>query len=273
MRLPTILIVGGQRPLRRMLRVALVTHGYDVIKSRSGANPLKMIRTMRPDLILLDINLPGVHGIDICRQIRHWCDAPIIVISTRSAQRDKVLALDAGADDYVVKPFDWEELLARIRAFLRRYLPSETMSSFACRDLAVDFEYRQVTVHSRPIHLGRKEFDLLRYLIVRKGRPVSHWELFHALWGPRRNGHVENLRVVINQLRKKIEIDPAHPRFIQTEPAVGYRFQAPTEEAENTQAGTQECTFHESSGDNGGLQLIRVGGVERHLPDVTLQAQ
>jgi len=273
MRLPTILILDNERQLRRMLRVTLVTHGYDVIKSQSGANALKMIRTMRPDLILLDINLPGLDGIDMCRQIRSSCDIPIIVVTARTAQRDKILALDAGADDYVVKPFDWEELLARIRAFLRRYLPSETMSSFACRDLTVDFEYRQVTVHSRPVHLGRKEFDLLRYLIARKGRPVSHWELFHALWGPRRNGHVENLRVVINQLRKKIEIDPAHPRFIQTEPAVGYRFQAPTEEPKNTQEGTQESIFHESSSDNGGLQLIRVGGVERHLPDAALQAQ
>jgi two-component system KDP operon response regulator KdpE len=227
MRLPTILIVDSERKLRRMLHATLVTRGYAAVESRSGENALKMIKTTRPDLILLDINLPGVNGIDMCRQLRHSCDAPIIVVSARSAQHEKVFALDAGADDYVVKPFEWEELLARIRAFLRRYLPSEALSSFAGRDIAVDFEHRQVTVRSRTVHLGPKEFHLLKYLVAHNGKAVAHRELFHALWGPKRNGHLDNLRVVINQLRKKIETDPAHPRFIQTEPSVGYRFQAP----------------------------------------------
>jgi len=230
MRLPIILIVDSERRLRRILRATLVTHGYNVIKSRSGMNALAIIRKTRPDLILLDINLPGVDGVEMCRQIRHSCDTPIIVVTARSAPRDKVLALDAGADDYMVKPFDSEELLARIRAFLRRYLPSEDMSSFASRDIAIDFEHRQVTVRSRTVHLGPKEFHLLKYLLAHKGRAVAHRELFHVLWGPKRNGHLDNLRVVINQLRKKIETDPAHPRFIQTEPSVGYRFQAPTED-------------------------------------------
>lgn len=229
MRLPTILVVDSERKLRRVLRATLVARGYAIIESRTAENAVKKIRATRPDLILLDINLPGADGIDTCRQIRRSCEAPIIVVSARSAQHEKVFALDAGADDYVVKPFEWEELLARIRAFLRRYLPSETMSPFASRDIAVDFERRQVTVRSRTVHLGPKEFHLLKYLVAHKNRAVAHRELFHALWGPRRNGNLDNLRVVINQLRKKIETDPAHPRFIQTEPSVGYRFQAPPE--------------------------------------------
>jgi len=229
MKLPIILIVDRERKLRRALRTTLVTHGYDVIKSRSGENALRIIRKTRPDLILLDINLPGADGMEMCRQIRRSCDTPIIVVTARSTQRDKILALDAGADDYVVKPFDWEELLARIRSFLRRYLPSEDVPSFSSGDIAVDFERRQVTVRSCTVHLGPKEFHLLKYLVAHKGRAVAHPELFHALWGPKRNGRLDNLRVVINQLRKKIETDPAHPRFIQTEPSVGYRFQPPTD--------------------------------------------
>jgi len=229
MRLPTILVVDRDRKLRSVLRAALVTRGFAILESRTGENALKTIRAMRPDLILFDTNLPGINGIDMCRRLRRSCDAPIIVVSARSAQHEKVFALDAGADDYVVKPFEWEELLARIRAFLRRYLPSDTVSSFAGSDIAVDFERRQVTVRSRTVHLGPKEFHLLKHLVAHKGKAVAHRDLSHALWGPRRNGHLDNLRVVINQLRKKIEADPAHPRFIQTEPSVGYRFEAPTE--------------------------------------------
>jgi two-component system KDP operon response regulator KdpE len=227
MRLPTILIVDSERKLRRALYRSLVTHGYAVVESRTGENALKIVRKTCPDLVLLDINLPGVDGIDICRQIRRSCDAPIIILSARSAQHDKVLALDAGADDYIVKPFEWEELLARIRVCLRRALPAENMSSFAGEDIVVDFERRQVTVRNRTVHLGPKEFDLLKYLIAHNGRAVVHHELFHALWGPSRREQIDNLRVVINKLRKKIETDPSHPKFIQTEPSVGYRFQAP----------------------------------------------
>jgi len=238
MKLPTILIVDSERKLRCVLHTTLVTHGYAIIESRTGENALNTIRKLRPDLILLDINLPGVNGIDICRQIRRFCDTPIIVVTARSAQRDKVLALDAGADDYIVKPFEWEELLARIRAFLRRFVPAEAMSSFVSGDMAVDFERRQVTVRSRRVHLGPKEFHLLKCLIAHKGRPVAHRELFHALWGPNRGEQVDNLRVIINQLRKKIEMDPAHPKVIQTEPGVGYRFQASTGDEESA-GGTQ----------------------------------
>ena len=226
---PRILILDSECKLRRTLHARLLTQGYTVMESRTGENALKTIRTTRPDLILLDINLPGVDGMETCRQIRRSCDAPILVVTARKAPHDKVFALEAGADDYVVKPFVWEELLARIRAFLRRYLPSETTSSFANGDMTVDFERRQVTVRGRTVHLGPKEFHLLKCLVAHKGKVVAHRDLFRALWGPRHHGNQDNLRVVINQLRKKIEIDPAHPQFIHTDPWVGYRFYAPAD--------------------------------------------
>ena len=226
MMVPRILIVDSECKARRALHARLLTHGYAVLESRTGENALKIVPTTRPDLILLDINLPETDGMEICRRIRGSSDAPIIVVTARKAPHDKVFALDAGADDYVVKPFEWEELLARIRAFLRRYLPSETAASFANGDMTVDFERRQVAVRGRTVHLGPKEFHLLKCLVAHKGKVVAHRDLFHALWGPRHNGHQDNLRVVINQLRKKIEKDPAHPQFIQTDPWVGYRFYA-----------------------------------------------
>lgn len=224
MKLPTILIVDSEHKVRRALHGTLTTQGYSVIESGSGEKALRTVRKTQPDLILLDINLPDADGAEICRQIRRSCDAPMIVATARSGQRDKILALDAGADDYVVKPFDWEELLARIRAFLRRTLPTENMSSFAGEGIAVDFERRQVTVRNRTVHLNPKEFDLLKYLIAYNGKVVAHHELFHVLWGPNRGQQIDNLRVVINNLRKKIETDPSQPTFIQTEPSIGYRF-------------------------------------------------
>lgn len=230
MKPPTILIVDSERRLRRMLRRTLVTYGYAIVESRTGRKALKLTRTARPDLILLDINLPGTDGIATCRQLRRSCAAPIIVVTARSAQQDKVFALDAGADDYVVKPFEWEELLARIRALLRRYLPAETMMSFANGDIAIDFERRQFTAGGRAVHLRDKEFHLLKYLVAHKGRAVAHQELCHALWGQARGDARAKLRVLVGQLRRKIEMDPARPEFIQTEPSVGYRFQPSAED-------------------------------------------
>jgi two-component system, OmpR family, KDP operon response regulator KdpE len=223
----TILIVDGERKLRSAMNATLMSHGYAVTESRNGENALKTLRMMRPDLILLDINLPAEDGINVCRQVRRSCGIPIIVVTGRTAQHDKVLALDAGADDYVVKPFDWEELLARIRALLRRSMAAETVSPFTSGQIAVDFERREVTVQNRTVLLSPKEFHLLRYLIAQKSRAVQHRELFHALWGPNHGKQTAHLRVVIKQLRKKIEADPARPKFIQTQRSVGYRFQVP----------------------------------------------
>jgi two-component system KDP operon response regulator KdpE len=177
------------------------------------------------------MNMPGMGGIEACREIRRSSDAPILMLTVRNAERDKVLALDAGADDYVVKPFGIEELLARIRAALRRYAPGDALPPYISKELTLDFESRQLTVRGQEVHLTPKEFDVLKHLIANQGKPLTHRRILQSVWGPDYGEETENLRVVINQLRKKIETDPAHPKYIRTEPWVGYRFQPPRQSA------------------------------------------
>jgi two-component system, OmpR family, KDP operon response regulator KdpE len=221
----SILVVDDEPQIRRVLRSTLSTHGYVIIEAKTGEEALDSMRKERPDLILLDMNMPGMGGIEACRQIRRTSDAPIIMLTVRNAERDKVAALDAGADDYVVKPFGIEELLARIRAALRRFSPGDTLPSFVSKDLTIDFETRQMTVRDRIVHLTPKEYDVLKHLVANQGKPLTHRRILQSVWGPDYGEETENLRVVINQLRKKIEIDPARPKYIVTEPWVGYRFQ------------------------------------------------
>jgi two-component system KDP operon response regulator KdpE len=225
----TILVVDDEPQIRRVMRTTLTGQGYSIIEAKSGAEALESLRQQRPDLILLDINMPGIDGIDTCREIRRTSDVPIIMLTVRNAEKDKVRALDAGADDYVVKPFGIEELIARIRAALRRSLPSDQAASFRSKDLSMDFEKRQVTSRGRTVHLTPKEFELLRFLVANLGKPVAHRRLLQAVWGPDYGEETEYLRVTINQLRKKIEPDPSKPKYILTEPWFGYRFQPPPE--------------------------------------------
>jgi two-component system KDP operon response regulator KdpE len=225
----TVLIVDDEPQIRRVLRTTLTSHGYSVIEARSGEEALDLVRSEHVDLILLDVNMPGRSGLETCREIRGSGDVPIIMLTVRNSERDKVQALDAGADDYVVKPFGAEELTARIRAALRRSTPSESVPSFASSDLTIDFNKRLVTLKGEPVRLTPKEFDLLRYLVSNPGRPIAHRRLLQAVWGPDYGDETEYLRVFINQLRKKIEPDPHHPRYIHTEPWVGYRFEPPAE--------------------------------------------
>jgi two-component system KDP operon response regulator KdpE len=220
-----ILLVDDEPQIRRVLRSTLSTHGYVITEAKTGEEALESMRKERPDLILLDMNMPGMGGIEACRQIRRTSDAPIIMLTVRNAERDKVGALDAGADDYVVKPFGIEELLARIRAALRRHSPGDTLPSFVSKDLTIDFETRQMTVRDRIVHLTPKEYDVLKHLVANQGKPLTHRRILQSVWGPDYGEETENLRVVINQLRKKIETDPARPKYIVTEPWVGYRFQ------------------------------------------------
>jgi two-component system KDP operon response regulator KdpE len=222
-----ILVVDDEPQIRRVLRSSLSFRGYTISEATSGEEALELVRKRKPDLILLDVNLPGMSGVETCREIRRSSDAPIIMLTVRNTERDKVVALDAGADDYVTKPFGIEELLARVRASLRRHPSAESLLPFVSRELSVDFEQRRVTVGGEVVHLAPKEFEVLRYLIANQGKPVSHRRLLQAIWGPEYGDETENLRVVINQLRKKIEKDPAQPRYILTEPWVGYRFQPP----------------------------------------------
>jgi two-component system KDP operon response regulator KdpE len=224
-----ILIVDDAQQVRRVLRTALSSEGYTTYEAASGEEALDSIRAAVPDAILLDVNMPGMGGLEACREIRRTMDVPILMLTVRNSERDKVLALDAGADDYVVKPFGMQELLARIRAALRRRTARGKQTSFAAKDLNIDFEARVVAVRGREVHLTPKEFELLRQLVLNAGKPLTHRRLLQAVWGPDYGDEPEYLRVMINQLRKKLESDPTRPKLILTEPWVGYRFQAPRE--------------------------------------------
>jgi len=224
-----ILIVDDAQQVRRVLRTALSSEGYTIYEAGTGEEALNAIRSSSPDAILLDVNMPGMGGLETCREIRRSLDVPIVMLTVRNSERDKVMALDAGADDYIVKPFGMQELLARIRAALRRRIPQGKETTFVTKDLTVDFAARLVTVRGRDTHLTPKEFELLRHLVLNAGKPLTHRRLLQAVWGPDYGDEPEYLRVMINQLRKKIESDPARPKLILTEPWVGYRFQAPRE--------------------------------------------
>ena len=222
----TVLIVDDEPQIRRVLRTTLTSHGYAVVEAKSGDDALERLRSEHPDLILLDVNMPGLSGLETCREIRRTSEVPIIMLTVRNAEQDKVQALDAGADDYVVKPFGAEELMARIRAALRR-ATTESVEPFTSDDLTIDFEKRAISVRGKPVRLTPKEFELLRQLVASAGNAIGHRRLLQAVWGPDYGDETEYLRVFINQLRKKIEVDPAHPRYIHTEPWIGYRFEAP----------------------------------------------
>lgn len=221
----TVLIVDDEPQIRRVMRTTLVSQGYAVLEARSGEEALEKLRSAHPSLILLDVNMPGISGLDTCREIRQSSDIPIIMLTVRNSERDKVQALDAGADDYVIKPFGAQELLARIRAALRRGSPGEAAPAFISDDLKIDFAKRSVTVENTLVRLTPKEFELLRHLVANQGKTLSHRRLLQAVWGPDYGQETEYLRVFVNQLRKKIEPDPRHPRYIHTDPWVGYRFE------------------------------------------------
>lgn len=224
-----ILIVDDAQQVRRVLRTALSSEGYTIFEAGTGEEALNVFRSSPPDAVLLDVNMPGMSGLETCKEIRRTSDVPILMLTVRNAEHDKVLALDAGADDYVVKPFGMQELLARLRAALRRRGAPAKLTNFESKVLVVDFESRQVMAHGKEVHLTPKEFDLLRHLIASAGKPLTHRRLLQAVWGPDYGDEPEYLRVMVNQLRKKIENDPAKPKLILTEPWVGYRFQPPKE--------------------------------------------
>lgn len=220
----TILVVDDEPQIRRVMRTTLTGKGYEVHDARSGEEALERLRERHLDLILLDINMPGMGGLAACREIRTVSDAAIIMLTVRDAEEDKIAALDAGADDYVTKPFSMPELLARIRAALRR-VPTDLRETVIAGDIEIHAAERRVIVRGQAVRLTPKEFDLLLYLAGTPNVPIPHARLLQAVWGPDYGDQVEYLRTFINQLRKKLEADPAHPRHILTEPWVGYRFQ------------------------------------------------
>ena len=227
MKAVTILVVDDEPQIRRVMRTTLTAEGYAVIEARDGAEALEKLRSERPDLVLLDMNMPVLDGLQACREIRSGSEVPIIMLTVRSAEKDKVRALDAGADDYVVKPFSIQELLARVRALLRRVADQKHPAALVSKDLNFDFDKRAILVRGAPVHLTPKEFAVLKELVAADGRPITHRRLLQSVWGPDCGEQTESLRVVINQLRKKIELNPAKPAYIHTEPWVGYRFNTP----------------------------------------------
>ena len=226
MSIAKILVVDDDPQIRRVMKATLVGHSYEVIEARTGEDALEKIPHEMPGLVLLDMNMPGIGGLETCRSIRAASDTPVIILSVRNSEKDKVAALDAGADDYVTKPFGIEELLARIRAALRRSPagPEGGPHGFSGPGLEIDFDARRVKANGSAVRLTPKEFELLRYLVAHAGRPVTHRELLQAVWGPDYGDEPEYLRVFVNQLRKKIEANPGKPKWIVTEPWVGYRF-------------------------------------------------
>jgi two-component system, OmpR family, KDP operon response regulator KdpE len=221
-----ILVVDDEPQIRRVMRVILAGENYEIVEARSGEAALLRFREFLPDLVLLDLNMPGMSGLETCRAIRDTSDVPIIVLTVRHEEEEKVEALDAGADDFVTKPFGKRELLARIRAALRRSPASPLTGphTFSSGDLEIDFEARKIRSGKKTVRLTPKEFDLLRYLVSHAGKPVPHRELLQAVWGPDYGDQTDYLRVFITHLRKKIEPNPAKPQYILTEPWVGYRF-------------------------------------------------
>jgi two-component system KDP operon response regulator KdpE len=223
-----ILLVDDEVSIQRAVSPLLASRGYDVRAAGTAAQALIEFDAWAPDLVVLDLGLPDMEGGEVCRRIRAKSAAPIIVLSARGAERDKVDALDRGADDYVTKPFGPEELLARVRTALRRtFEPDEAAvetGRIEAGDLAVDFDRRRVVRAGEEIRLTPKEFDLLALLARNAGRVLTHRVILKTIWGPNAVTQPEHLWVLVRQLRKKIEPDPAHPRYIQSEPWVGYRF-------------------------------------------------
>jgi two-component system KDP operon response regulator KdpE len=224
-----ILVVDDEPQIRRVMRTTLDARGYDVDEVGTGEQALEFVLSTQYDMILLDFNLPGKTGVETCREIRAISNAPVIMLTVRDAGEDKIEALDAGACDYVTKPFVMGELLARIRAVLRRTAPTSPsgISHLVLDDVEINFEARRVIVAGKNIRLTSKEFDLLLYLASHPNRTIPHRELLREVWGAEHVDERKYLRVFINRLRKKIEASPREPKFLLTEPFIGYRLQTP----------------------------------------------
>lgn len=222
-----IMVVDDDPQIRRVLRTAFVAQGYEALDARNGEEALEMMRDEKVDLVILDVNMPGMSGLETCRAIRSMSEIPIVMLTVRDAEADKVEALDAGADDYMTKPFGSPELLARIRAALRRSPQMTEINVVRFEDVEINFTTRRVNVGNREARLTPKEFDLLQYMVAHPNVPITHTKLLQSVWGPDYGDEVEYLRVFMNQLRKKIEKNPSNPKYLLTEPWVGYRLHIP----------------------------------------------
>jgi two-component system KDP operon response regulator KdpE len=225
-----ILVADDDPQIRRAMKATLTARGYQVSDARTGEEALDKLRLEAYDLVLLDMNMPGSGGLETCRVIRSSSDIAIVMLTVNNTEQDKVEALDAGADDYVTKPYSTPELLARIRATLRRLpqAPDDAgLRQLTLEGVEIDLPSRQATVSGRTSRLTAKEFDLLSYFLARPNKTIAHRELLQAVWGPDYGDELEYLRVFVNRLRKKIEPDPSKPRFLVTDAWAGYRFHLP----------------------------------------------
>jgi two-component system KDP operon response regulator KdpE len=218
-----ILVVDDELQIRRFLKISLEAHGYHVHDAENGHDALVKAAQLRPDLIILDIGLPDIEGLEVLTRLREWTHVPVIMLSVRDSDRDKIAALDAGADDYLTKPFSVEELMARMRVAQRHTRPEPESSIFTTGDLQVDFTRRLVTIKGEPVKLTPTEYALLRLMIQHAGKVLTHRQILREVWGPEYVEETHYLRVYFAQLRQKLEADPTLPRIFLTEPGVGYR--------------------------------------------------
>ena len=218
-----VLVVDDERAIRRYLHAALNAQGYTVFEASQGQEALNAVVTDRPDLIILDLGLPDIDGVEVTRRLREWTHIPILILSVREQESDKIAALDAGADDYLTKPFSSGELMARMRVALRRSMQTSSEPVFETGDLKVDLAHREVLIRGQEILLTPTEYDLLRVLVQNAGKVLTHRQLLRQVWGSAYEAEAHLLRVNMSNLRRKIEPDPTRPHYILTEPGVGYR--------------------------------------------------
>jgi len=223
-----ILVVDDEPQIVRALRTGLRARGYDVLSAPDGATGLALVADQSPELVILDLSMPQMDGFEVVRRVREWSAVPIIVLSVREGERDKVMALDLGADDYLLKPFGMDELLARIRVALRHAEPkaSQSHTVFERGPLRIDFDAHSVQRRGDAVKLTPTEFELLKTLVENAGKVLTHRMLLQTVWGPEYGDESEYLRVYVGQLRKKLEVDPTRPQFIVTEPGIGYQFKS-----------------------------------------------
>jgi two-component system KDP operon response regulator KdpE len=218
-----IIIIDDESQIRRFLRVTLTGHGYVVKDVGTGQDGIDAIAVFNPDLVILDLDLPDINGLEVVRQLREWSKVPVIILSVKELEADKISALDSGADDYVTKPFAMGELLARIRAAMRHFAGDKEQPVLQLEDLSIDFIHRRVSIGDNEIKLTPTEYEIVRNLAINAGKVITHSSLLRTVWGPSREQEVQYLRVYIGQIRRKLERDPSRLRHIITEPGVGYR--------------------------------------------------
>jgi Response regulators consisting of a CheY-like receiver domain and a winged-helix DNA-binding domain len=222
-----VLVIDDEAPIRRLLRVMLTAHDFDFVEAAGGREGINLAARYKPDVVLVDLGLPDLDGKKVIGELRAWTQVPLLVLTVRGQEEEKIAAFDAGADDYITKPFSAGELLARIRGSLRRSLTAANEPLLTCGDLALDLNLRRATIRGGEIKLTPHEYDILKLLLVHAGRVLTHRQILQAVWGTEHGEATQYVRVYMNQLRHKIESDPARPGYITTVPGVGYRLRHP----------------------------------------------